>query len=79
MFDTTKAKWVWEHQYFPQFWIPIDAVNPGVLTKGQAFDSQGSAFSATAKGKGKSTERVIIFEKGPLAGLVRFEFKAMGM
>lgn len=53
-------------------------MNPGVLTKGDAFDSGASAFRAVAKGKDRTTERVLIFEKGPLAGLVRFEFKAMG-
>ncbi|TVY82680.1 hypothetical protein LSUE1_G002364 [Lachnellula suecica] len=77
LFDTTSARHVWEHKYFPQFWVPIEAVNPGILTKGEAFDSEGSAFRAEAKGKGKTTPRVLIFEQGPLAGLVRFEFKAM--
>ncbi|TAQ87830.1 hypothetical protein B7494_g3840 [Chlorociboria aeruginascens] len=77
LFDTIKAKHVWEHKYFPQFWVPIDAVKSGVLTKGDSFDPDNSAFKATAHGKGKSTPRVIIFEKGPLAGLVRFEFKAL--
>lgn len=46
--------------------------------KGKAIDSEGSAFATTAKGKGKETDRVVIFEKGPLEGLVRFEFKALG-
>jgi hypothetical protein len=31
------------------------------------------------KGKSRSIDRVLIFEKGPLEGLVRFEFKALGM
>lgn len=78
LFDTTSAQWVWEHKYFPQFWIPFSAVSSSVLTKGKAIDSEGSAFAATVKGKGKSTDRVLIFEKGPLEGLVRFEFKALG-
>jgi hypothetical protein len=30
------------------------------------------------KGKKNTSDRVLIFEKGPLEGLVRFEFKAMG-
>jgi len=77
LFDTTSAKHVWEHKYFPQFWIPITAVTPGVLTKGKALDAETSAYFATAKGVNKETDRVITFEKGPLAGLVRFEFKAM--
>jgi hypothetical protein len=76
--DTTRSKHVWEHKYFPQFWVPLSSVAPGVLTKGEAFDSESSAFKATVKGKEKISERVLIFEKGPLEGLVRFEFKAMG-
>lgn len=79
LFDTTKARHVWEHKYFPQFWVPVESVTPGVLTKGDAIDSDASAFTAVAKGKGKTTSRVLIFEKGPLAGLVRFEFKSLGM
>lgn len=49
-----------------------------MLTKGEAYDAEGSAFKASVKGKERVTERVVVFEKGPLAGLVRFEFKAMG-
>ena len=41
-------------------------------------DDDNFAFAATAKGHGKTTDRVVIFEKGPLQGLVRFEFKALG-
>lgn len=78
LFDTIEAQHVWEHKYFPQFWVPLKAVNQGVLTKGDAFDAAQTAFKAVAKGQEKSTPRVIIFEKGPLAGLVRFEFKSMG-
>jgi hypothetical protein len=78
LFDTTSALWVWEHKYFPQFWIPLWAITPGILTKGAAIDAERSAFSAVLKGKGKSSDRVLLFEEGPLKGLVRFEFKAMG-
>ena len=49
-----------------------------MLTKGKALDSDGCAFLGTAKGNAKSTDRVLIFEKGPLEGLVRVEFKAAG-
>jgi hypothetical protein len=79
VFDTITAKHVWEHKYFPQFWVPISAVNPSLLTKGKAVDSSNSAFLASVKGKSRSIDRVLIFEKGPLEGLVRFEFKALGM
>lgn len=49
------------------------------MTKNDAVDKEGSAYLATLKGKNKSTDRVLMFEKGPLAGLVRFEFAALGM
>jgi hypothetical protein len=80
LFDITSAKWVWEHKYFPQFWIPTSAVIPGVLTKGNAIDADASAFVATLSTAkdGRSSDRVLIFEKGPLTGLVRFEFGALG-
>ena len=78
LFDTISARHVWEHKYYPQFWVPIAAFAPGVLTKGKAIDHNSSAFLATVKGKEKSTDRVLVFEKGPLEGLVRVEFKAVG-
>ncbi|KAL2053729.1 hypothetical protein ABVK25_006033 [Lepraria finkii] len=77
VFDTTEALLVWEHPYYPQFYIPSSAVKHDVLTKNEPVDKEGSAFLATLKGKNKSTDRVISFEKGPLAGLVRFEFTAL--
>ena len=78
VFDTTEARFVWEHPYYPQFYIPNSAIKDAVLTKDESVDEEESAFLATLKGKHKSTDRVIIFEKGPLAGLVRFEFAALG-
>ena len=69
---------MWEHPYYPQFYIPTSAVKDAVLTKDESVDKEESAFLATLKGEHKSTDRVIVFEKGPLAGLVRFEFAALG-
>ena len=78
VFDTLEARHVWEHPYFPQFYVPTSAVKSGLLTKNDAVDKENSAFLVTLKGKERSTDRAISFEKGPLAGLVRFEFAAMG-
>ena len=78
VFDTTEARFVWEHPYYPQFYIPESAVKGAVLKKDGSVDEEDSAFLATLIGKHKWTDRVIIFEKGPLAGLVRFEFAALG-
>jgi len=77
LFDTISARHVWEHQYYPQFWVPVSSFAPSVLTKGKAIDSNGSAFLGVVKGNTKTTDRVLIFEKGPLEGLVRVEFKAI--
>lgn len=78
LFDTTSAVHVWEHKYFPQFWIPLSSIAPNVLVKGDAFDGEKGAFSATVKVGQRSSDRVVLFETGPLEGLVRFEFAAMG-
>jgi len=75
--DTTAAKHVWEHKWYPQFYVPAEAVVSGALEKGKAVDSDGCAFFGTVKSSSKSTDRILIFEKGPLAGLVRLEFGSM--
>ncbi|KAF8857717.1 DUF427-domain-containing protein [Acephala macrosclerotiorum] len=75
--DAISAKHVWEHKYFPHFWVPITSVVPGILSKGAAFDKDETAFQGFVTVEGRSTDRVMLFEKGPLEGLVRFDFKAM--
>lgn len=79
IFDTTQARHVWEHPYFPQYYVPKSEVQDGILSKKEAVDQEESAFILDLKGKSKSTDRVLMFEKGPLAGLVRFEFAALGI
>lgn len=73
-----RAQYVWEHPYYPQFYVPSSAIKSGLLTKNDTVDKNESAFLATLKGKSRSTDRVLAFEKGPLSGLVRFEFGALG-
>lgn len=73
-----RAQYVWEHPYYPQFYVPISAIKSGLLTKDDAVDEEKSAFLATLKGESRSTNRVVTFERGPLSGLVRFEFGALG-
>jgi hypothetical protein len=76
LLDTTSARYVWEEPAHPQFWVPAAAFGAGVLTRGRAIDA--GAFVGTARGRERETDRLLIFEKGPLAGLVRVEFEAMG-
>ena len=78
VFDTTAARHVWEHPYYPQFYVPSSAVKPAMVSKNAAVDEHDSVFLASLKSQNKSTDRILVFEKGPLAGLTRFEFAALG-
>ncbi|KAI1385535.1 DUF427-domain-containing protein [Hypoxylon trugodes] len=81
--DTTSAVYVWEHEYYPYFYVPKSSVKEGVLHPSQ--HSNDAAFqTATLRVGDRSTDRVLIFadkgiaEKGKeLEGLVRFEFGAV--
>ncbi|KAL9595003.1 MAG: hypothetical protein Q9219_006702 [cf. Caloplaca sp. 3 TL-2023] len=77
IFDTTGASHVWEHPYFPQIYIPTSSIKSGLLNKKDTVDNGQSVFAATLKSSNKETDRVLVFEKGPLAGLTRVEFGAM--
>ena len=76
--DTLEPVHVWEtHMYYPQFWVPESAVNEGFsLTKSSVGDDD-AAYVATLKVGEQSSDRVLGFKKGPLAGLIRFEFHSM--
>lgn len=79
LFDTTSALHVWEHKYFPQFWVPRSAFSTSVLKVLEPYDPDGVAFRASITVKDKTSDRVIVSENGPLKGYVRVEFKAAGM
>lgn len=76
LFDTTDAHFVWEHPYYPFYYIPENVIKSGMLTR-NAPNGDGLS-SGVLKGEHKSTDQVLIFEKGPLSGLVRFEAAALG-
>lgn len=84
LFDTTAAIYVWEHEYYPQFYIPAVDFNPGVLTKKGPVEGtereNTKAYWATVQGRkdGQEIEKVLLFEGGKLGGLVRIQFGAIG-
>lgn len=79
LFDTTSASLVWEHPYYPQYYIQASKFRAGTLKKGDALEGESKGvFWATVRGKQRETERALWFEQGPLAGLVRVEFGAVG-
>ena len=80
LFDTTSASLVWEHQYYPQYYIQASKFRAGTLKKGGAVEGEKKGvFWATVKGNQRETGQVLWFEQGPLAGLVRVEFGAVGV
>ena len=95
--DTTRARHVWEHPSFPQFYVPIeDILGPAAVVKLVVDQEPLNALDDSSHGSDSrhdggqivsfaklhvrhmSTDRVLVFDKGPLAGLVRFDFAAMG-
>jgi uncharacterized protein (DUF427 family) len=91
--DTTSAYHVWEHDYFPQYYVPFSALqNSTSSTKEEVKTEKGHAGAAilTIKVPGsngiaeKTTEKAIRFADDPatagkLAGLVRLDFASMDM
>jgi len=81
VFDTTAARYVWELPYYPQYYIPLADVRPGLLrdddhpqrvqfgpSRVQSLVGSGGAVEAAAR----------VFEgDGPVAGLVRFDWDAL--
>ncbi|KAI4148257.1 MAG: hypothetical protein L6R39_002843 [Caloplaca ligustica] len=75
--DTNAARHVWEHEYYPQYYIPSSALTGGRVEKTKAVDGDQAAFLGKLVTGNASTDRVLVFEKGALAGLTRLEFGAM--
>ncbi|KAF2262957.1 DUF427-domain-containing protein [Lojkania enalia] len=78
-FDTIGAFHVWEHPYYPQFYVPSSSFSSSAtLTKTHDIDgTKGGASFARLTVDDKHTERVVIFNTAPLKDLVKIEFKAI--
>ncbi|KAL6862215.1 DUF427 domain-containing protein [Trichoderma novae-zelandiae] len=77
--DTTRALLVWEHPWYPQYYVPAADIRNASLS-GDALAELTVAEKAGVPAK--STDRVLRFDDvdgswGELAGLVRLEFSAM--
>ncbi|KAF2251005.1 DUF427-domain-containing protein [Trematosphaeria pertusa] len=78
-FDTINAYHVWEHPYYPQFYVPVSSFTPDAkITKASPVDGTNGATHLGRLSVGdKSTERVLMFSSGSLKDLVKVEFKEM--
>ncbi|KAI1363627.1 DUF427-domain-containing protein [Xylaria arbuscula] len=74
--DTTRVVYVWEHKYYPAYYIPSDAFVEGALSYPDSSDNKGYTLAVLSAG-GASTDRVIVFREGVLTALVRVEFGAV--
>jgi len=81
--DSTKAVFIWEHEYYPQYYLPRSAFDMSKVTQGEKIMSENCEHIATnwtiAVG-GKSTTQALCFVddlegKGKvLSGLVKANF-----
>ncbi|KAI1427634.1 DUF427-domain-containing protein [Xylaria sp. FL1777] len=75
--DTTRAVYVWEHAYYPTYYVPRESIAAGALTYPPRSTEDGTYALAVLSAGAASTDRVIVFRTGVLAGLVRVEFGAV--
>lgn len=88
--DTTKALYVWEHDAYPQFYVPLKDIRDCALTVKHKIDHDGKTVAEVCElsvkapdgGVEEKTDRVVVFKDekslGALAGTVRLEFGSMG-
>ncbi|RDA93752.1 hypothetical protein CP533_0203 [Ophiocordyceps camponoti-saundersi (nom. inval.)] len=83
--DTTSAVFVWEHDKYPQYYVPATAlVSCAVRDKRLVENKKAAVVELTVGGPGSdevTTDRVLRFANdpglGPLTNLARLEFGAM--
>jgi len=82
VFDTTAARYVWEVPYYPQYYIPLADVTPGVLRDDghpqRVQFGPSHTFSVVAGSRtAASAARVFDEGDGVVAGLVKFDWDAL--
>jgi len=81
VFDTLGAVYVWEHKYYPYFYIPLSEFKDGVLRRVDQDRDQNEQGKEGNKGfhlarltsNSQTTSRVLIFTSPALNDLVRIE------
>ena len=82
IFDTMSARYVWEVPYYPQYYIPLDDVQPSALRDENHPQTVQFGPSRLFSVIGptptlQSAARVFDDDGGPVSGLVRFEWSAL--
>lgn len=76
--DTTAAKLVWEHPYYPNYYLPASDVQTKYLEILEKSED-GEAHVCKLIVGNRSANKVLWFDKGELNGLIRFQFSEMGI
>lgn len=75
--DTISSKLVWEHPYFPTYYVPSTDVQTKYIEKVQKTEDGNGYICRLVVGE-RGAGSVLWFEKDVLDGLLRFEFREMG-
>jgi uncharacterized protein (DUF427 family) len=76
--DTSSSKFVWEHPYYPTYYLPSSDVRTNFIEKLQKTeDGDGHICRLVVGDRGAGS--ILWFEKGKLERLIRFEFREMGI
>ena len=76
--DTEYAKLVWEHRFYPSYFLPASDIQTTYLEKVKRNDDGDGQVCRLTVGN-RSVDNVTWFDKGELSGLIRFQFSEMGM
>jgi uncharacterized protein (DUF427 family) len=76
--DTKEAKFVWEHPYYPVYYLPEKDVQTKYIKKlDKSENGEGHICRLTVGNR--SAEKVLWVESGELSGLIKFQFNEMGI
>jgi Domain of unknown function (DUF427) len=77
--DTYSPKFVWEHPYYPIYYLPASDIQTKYIEKiGKTGNGDEDGYECKLTVGDRSTSKVLWFEKGDLSGLIRFQFSEMG-
>ena len=80
VFDTTRAHYVWEIAYYPQYYIPAADVRMDHLqdeNHAQKLQLGSSRLFSLTSGERVQKSAARLYDSGPVAGSVRFEWDAI--
>lgn len=80
VFDTTAARYVWEANHYPQYYVPEPDVDTSLLVdegREQRLKRGTARRFALKSGDREVPEAVRIYQDGELAGYARFEWGAL--